>query len=483
MSFTESLGDIIARDRSGMLAVADHWERVRLGDIASVVNGFPFPSNSFTPDRGVPLLRIRDVRSDRTEAFFDGEVEEAYLVRAGELVVGMDGDFHAALWRGPRAALNQRVCKIVPDETLYSVKLLAYVLPGYLNAINQATSSITVKHLSSRTVGDIPLPIPPRKEQDRLVAAIEEHLSRLDAAVAGLKRVQAQLPRYRAAVLKTAVEGRLVAADDEIARAPKSYSEAAHMLLDGSPTPDATTRAAPTTPDGWSWTSIGELKRFSMYGPRFPSEAYADAGPLVLRTSDIGDGGRVNLATAPRVALAPDELKRYRLLPGDLLVTRTGSLGTVAIFDDETPAIAGAYLIQFRLAAPLETSRYVLRFLQSPDGQRQLVGGGAGVGRPNLNAPTIEAIKIPLPPLTEQRRILAEVDRRLSLANAVEHEVSAVVERARSQRQSILRHAFEGKLIPQDPNDEPASVLLERIRTTRAAAPIKPERPRRAQAR
>src|SRR5207245_349108 len=132
----------------------------------------------------------------------------AYFVKPGELVVGMDGDFNSARWRGEPALLNQRVCKITVDASRYSPRFLEYVLPAYLAAINAHTHSVTVKHLSSRTVGDIPVPFPPLDEQQRIVAEIEKQFTRLHAGVESLKRVQTALKRYRAIVLKAACEGR-----------------------------------------------------------------------------------------------------------------------------------------------------------------------------------------------------------------------------------------------------------------------------------
>src|SRR5262249_40208152 len=116
----------------------------------------------------------------------------------------------------------------------------------------------------------------------------------------------------------------------------------------------------------------GRSKSFSLYGPRFSSDDYASEGKLVLRTSDISPAGRVNVATAPKLKLSDAEFQKYRVDQGDLLVTRTGSLGTLAVFDDAVEAIPGAYLIQFRLRPPMITSWCVFYYLKSPAGQSQL---------------------------------------------------------------------------------------------------------------
>jgi len=345
------------------------------------------------------------------------------------------------------------------------------------------------------------LVIAPEAEQKRMVAEIERQLTRLDAAVAALKRVQANLKRFRASVLKAACEGRLVATEAELSRADgRDYETGAQLLArilkerrakweadqrakmqaagkppkddkwkskyQESAAPDIST--LPERPEGWVWTNLEQLKTFSLYGPRFSSDAYAPRGQFVLRTSDISEDGKVDLNGTPRLPLIPDEFAKYRVQQGDLLITRTGSLGTLAVFNDTVEAIPGAYLIQYRLAAPLVTSWYAFYTLKSPAGQKRLIAGGAGVGRPNLNAPTIDEIPLPLPPIVEQSRIVAEVERRLSIMEELKTIVNANLTRADRLRQSILKRAFEGKLVPQDPNDEPAGALLERIRAERA---------------
>jgi type I restriction enzyme S subunit len=289
------------------------------------------------------------------------------------------------------------------------------------------------------------LPLPPMQEQGRIVAEIEKQFTRLDAGVAALKRLHLHLRRYRASVLKAACEGRLLPTEGGLSGTGEPGPTATEYLRGHGIQPSPQTKAE-RLPSGWTWTSLADLKQFSMYGPRFSSDDYRAEGRLVLRTSDISESGKVNTATAPRLPLSDAEFLKYRVERGDLLITRTGSLGTLAVFDDDVDAIAGAYLIQYRLKVPHATSRYVFTFLKSPSGQAQLVRGGAGVGRPNLNAPTIEAISIPLPPPAEQQSILMTVEEKLSQADAVEAGVEASLARAARLRSTVLRAAFEGRL-------------------------------------
>lgn len=356
-------------------------------------------------------------------------------------------------------------------------------------------------------IGGYEVRLPPRPEQDRIVAEIEKQFTLLDAGVAALKRVQSNLKRYRAAVLRAACEGRLVPTEAELARRERrSYetgeqllarilqerrakweaNQLAKMVAAGKPPKDDSWKKKykepvppdisdlPPLPEGWVWTNLDQLKLFSIYGPRFSSNDYVNEGTVVLRTTDISEGGKVDLSSAPKLRLSAAEVEKYKLISGDLVFTRTGAtIGKTAIFNDEVEAIPGAYLIHFRLVIPAATAWYVYRFFQSVPGQERLLAGRLGIGQPNLNAPSIEAIPIPLPPVTEQQRILAAVDVHLPIVEQNAIQIFESCRRADRLRQAILKRAFEGKLVPQDPNDEPASMLLERIyaeRSTQASA-------------
>ena len=170
MALGISVKDIVETTNNPLLGIHPSWQRVMLGNVAKVVNGYAFKSNQFNNSKiGMPLLRIRDIESNDTEVYYDGEYDDAYIIRQGDLIIGMDGDFNCARWAGQNALLNQQVCKVELNSSSYNAKFLFYALPGYLKAINDHTSSVTVKHLSSRTVAEIPLPFPPLPEQERIV--------------------------------------------------------------------------------------------------------------------------------------------------------------------------------------------------------------------------------------------------------------------------------------------------------------------------
>jgi type I restriction enzyme, S subunit len=444
VSFTASLDEIVRANANGLLCAAAHWARVRLAEVASILNGFPFPSSSFTKDRGVPLLRIRDILGTSTEAYFDGFVGSEYLVHAGELVVGMDGDFNCGLWRGPVAALNQRVCKVSPDERFYDRRFLAYVLPGYLSAVNAETSSITVKHLSSRTVADIPLPLPPLAEQRRIVAAIEEHLSDLDAAVAALERVRANLKRYRAAVVEEAVAHR----------------------------------------DGAGWATMRDLiEDGPQNGLYLPKSAYG-VGTPILRIDDYQDWWSRGTAELRRVNADEATVEIYSLRVGDLVINRVNSpshLGKSLVIEDRhVPALFESNMMRLRLK-PEADPQFIALYLRSRSGRAALTANAKwAVNQASINQQDVLGTSVPLPALDAQQRIVAEVERLLGSASRTSVEVESQLRRAGRFRQAILRSAFEGKLVHQDPADEPASVLLDRIRTERAAVPTPDGRVTRA---
>jgi len=410
MALTVSLDDIVASG-SLLLAIKPHWLRVRLGDVGQVLNGYAFKAELFTREGGMPLIRIRDVGSAASETLYSGEFEERYVVNHGDLLVGMDGDFNCARWRGPRSLLNQRVCKITVDESLYLPRFLDYVLPGYLKAINDATSSITVKHLSSRTIQDIPLPLPPMGEQREIVAELEKQFSRLDEAVANLQRVKANLKRYKASVLKAAVEGRLV-----------------------------------ETEGGWRQSTLGD--EAAIIGGLTKNQKRNDL-PLKLPYLRVANvyANELRLDEIEYIGVAERELEKLLVRKGDLLVVEgNGSpdqIGRVALWNDSIPnCVHQNHLIKARFGETV-LPEWALIWMLSPVGRHEIEQVSASTsGLHTLSVGKVSRLPIGVPPKQEQARIVAEVDRHLSIIREVEAEVDTNLKRAQALRQATLSKAF-----------------------------------------
>jgi len=428
--------------------------------VATIINGFAFPSKHFKASKGFPLVRIRDVVDGQSDTLYDGPIPDGYWVQDGDLLVGMDGEFNCALWRGGKALLNQRVCKIVPDETRLRKQFLLYALPGYLKLINDYTSSVTVKHLSSRTLQQVPLPLPALDEQDRLIARIDALFAEIDEGEAALAEARAGVETYRKALLKAAVTGELTAewrrdnppqetgeqllqriladrrarwhADPKNAR--KKYIEPVGPDTDG----------LPELPEGWAWASVACVVEATTYGTSTKCDRNS-AGVPVLRMGNIQDG-RLDLGD---LKYAPESSGLPRLQAGEVLFNRTNSaelLGKSAVYDGD-PAICSyaSYLVGVRLA--YGEPHFFAAWLNSIFGKAWVAENKSQqVGQANLSAGKLMQMPLPVAPMEEQRVVVQRLNEALSRANDQLVDGPAIEGLSSTLRQSILAAAFRGEL-------------------------------------
>jgi type I restriction enzyme S subunit len=146
----------------------------KLGDLVEILSGFAFDSKRFGDSGDIPIARIRDVVTGRSSTFYRGEFEPQFVINDGDLLIGMDGEFNRARWQGGRALLNQRVCRIRPANGHLYEPYLFHFLPRALKAIEDVTPFATVKHLSTRSIRAIDMPLPQLSEQRRIAAILDK---------------------------------------------------------------------------------------------------------------------------------------------------------------------------------------------------------------------------------------------------------------------------------------------------------------------
>jgi type I restriction enzyme S subunit len=398
------------------------------------------------------------------------------------------------------------------DADIHSGFLHRWMLtPAFTELAAQRQGRTVLPKINREALSELPVPVGPFSEQRRIVAKIEELFSHLDAGVAALERVEANLKRYRASVLKAAVEGKLTehwrdenppteTGDELLQRIQverrKRWEEGqiAQFEAKGKTPPKdwkekyrepvaPDTSGLPELPAGWCWGSLEAITdpvRVICYGILMPKEHVPD-GILYVKVRDMRLD-QIDVATlqrtSPRIAA---KYARASLKRGDILLSIRGTYGRVAAVPIE---LDGGNITQdtARLAVHSAINReYVAVFLRSSLAQNYFKRVARGVAVKGVNIAEVRTCPVAIPPQSEQTRIVAVSEQ----ASAPTQLLSGLLKGQKSAshlRQSILSRAFSGRLVAQDPTDEPASVLLDRIRAARAeGAKPKPKSRKRLQ--
>ena len=448
----------------------------RLGEVADVVAGVGFPKDmQGREDAEVPVFKVGDIsaawtngqrllRSSRNYLTVDEAASLGRLVPAGSTVFAKIGE---ALRLNRRAVLAQpslvdnNVMGLVPRPDVLSPMYLFYFMQTVdLGKLSRATA---VPSIRKSDVVDILVPVSTIAQQAVIVAEIEKQFSRLDEAVANLKRVKANLKRYKAAVLKAAVEGRLVPTEAELARrAGRSYETGDQLLqriLDEwrrrwngkgkyrePASLDDTDR--PTLPEGWAWARLDAVAAIKggITVDKKRQDPTARSVPY-LRVANV-QRGYLDLAEVKLIEAAAADIAELRLVPGDVLFNEGGDrdkLGRGWIWEGQLPeCIHQNHVFRARLHSD-ELSGKLISWWGNTFGKDYFLREGKQTTNlASINITKLAAFPVPLLPLAEQYRIVAEVDRRLSLVREVEAEVDTNLRRAERLRQATLQEAFAG---------------------------------------
>jgi type I restriction enzyme, S subunit len=433
------------------------WTEATLADLARVVDpnpkhrnpkyvpiGFPFISTAeFTEPDGI-TLDTRNRVSEQTVR----EQEERCGFTDSSVVFARKGTIGKTRFvpEGHRFALLDSLCVINAGPAALPAYLrYAIAAPATQSRIAKSARGVALRQLSVGAVRDIVLPVAPLAQQRRIVAKLDSALPRLDTCCRRLDRVSGTLKSFRRSVLAAAMSG-------ELTREWRDERGAVHE---------------------WPTVPLGKLLADVRYGTAKKCRYEPRAAP-VLRIPNVADG-IISHDDIKYAEFEDAERAKLELIPGDVLVIRSnGSLGLVGrpavVTEREAGFLYAGYLIRLRLDPSRARPGFVARYLESP-GCRSVIERAARstTGVNNLNAEEIRRLVIPVPPLPEQDEIIRRTQELLGQADQGERRVARAVAALERVVSSVLRKAFRGELVPQDPNDEPASVMLERIRTQRPA--------------
>ena len=474
------------------------WTSTRIGDVAKVSAGNAAPQGkSFFQAEGVPFIRVQDL-GRLTDDWYIGDSKDHVTdqaVRSSRLAIVPKG---AVLFTksGMSTLLNQRAIlsrdSFVVSHIGYAVTSQALTSEWLFLALKQIdfrslAQATTLPSLGLAKVKEIAIPLPPLAEQKRIVKKTTDSLTKLFAARSSLRRVPPLIKQFRQSILTKAFRGELTERDsggetakellekigqnrrkkweEELKAKGKHHRNFEHEELGVFDTSEPY-----NLPDNWTWTTVGAIETFIGSGitPLGGQNVYVSDGIPFIRSQNVYPEG---LHLEDIVYITPRmhaEMRRSHVRAGDVLLNITGaSIGRSTYAPDSLgEANVNQHVCIIRTGWWIVPA-YLSNFLNSPIGQDQIFATESGVTREGLNYAQLRRLKVPLAPLGIQKRVAERIADVLNQINRVSKAVLEATIEAASLERSVLRDAFQGRLVSQDPNDEPASVLLERTRANR----------------
>jgi len=431
------------------------WIEIEIGMMSEIQNGYAFKSKNYTTS-GYRIIRIGNVQRgfilDKDPKFYPksevSQVEE-FILNENDILISLTGNVGRVGRIKSKmlpALLNQRVGRFELKESTNICDNYFFV---FLNSklfekqVIKSAKGVAQLNTSSKKIKKINFPFPPLPEQKAIVAKIEQLFSDLDNGIANLKKVQEQLKIYRQAVLKKAFEGELT----------KEWREAQNMKSEQK--------------SFKSLSEIGEILTGNTPSKKI-TDFYSSKDYPFYKPTDLNAGNNV---TNSIDGLSELGFQNGRIAPANsILVTCIGAtIGKTGLIKKE-----GCFNQQINAIVPFKenNSRYIFYQAISVAFQNQIKANASATTLPILNKGKFSNLAMIMFPFQEQTQIVQEIESRLSVCNNVEANIKSALEKAESLRQSILKKAFEGKLLTEaelqdvknDPEWEPAEKLLERIK-------------------
>ena len=408
-----------------MHSIPKEWRWVKLGEVCHTTSGGTPSRREIKYYNGtIPWVKSgeldRGVITDTEEKISEEAIKNssAKIFPKGTLLIALYGATIGKLaFLGVDAATNQAICGIYQNEKISSSFLYNYLFYKKRKLVGQGIGGAQ-PNISQTILKDLDIPLPPNPTQQAIVSKIEELFSELDKGLENLYLAQQQLRTYRQAVLKWAFEGRLTNNNVKEGELPKD----------------------------WKKVKLKEVSDSIQYGYT-ESSSKEPIGPKFLRITDIQEN-KVEWDEVPYCKIEKENVRKYLLKEGDLVFARTGAtVGKSFLIKGEIPeAVFASYLIRVRVNKEIN-EKYLSHFFHSPNYWSQITEGQVGIGQPNVNGTKLGQLDLVLVPINEQDKIVQEIESRLSVADKMEESITQSLQQAEALRQSILKKAFEGRLL------------------------------------
>ena len=468
------------------------WATTTLGEVCSKPQyGW---TSAATKAGGIKYVRTTDISGGKIDwesvpycAHMPDDLKK-YRLRENDILVSRAGS----------VGVSYRVAE-APDDAVFASYLIRFksldsIEPKYIElflksdnywrSISEFSAGIAVSNVNASKLASLELPLAPLGEQRRIVGKLEKLLGKVDACQQRLTKIPVLLKRFRQSVLAAACSGRLTAdwrETENVTESAKEFLEEVRKLRLKAwsakrigkpnrkyPEPDSIDSSdLPGIPDSWQWASADAICSQVTDGEHI-QPPYQSKGHPMLSAKHVRDG----YVTLEGAGLISDSdfkkaLDRCQPVNGDILIVSVGATtGRSAIVENCRPfAIVRSVL----LLKPLMSAKFLFRCLQSPWCFRWMTQASGASAQPHLYIKDTKRMPVPIPPLAEQQEIVRRVEALFALADQIEARYVRGKAHVEKLTQSILGKAFRGELVPQDPNDEPASALLERTKREKAA--------------
>ena len=383
-------------------------KKVKLDNYVDILSGFAFKSSQFNDNkRGLPIVRIRNVKPAFSETYYDGEFNEKFLLNNGDILIGMDGEFNCEKWQGGKALLNQRVCRIKSISDFLDDQYLFYYLSPVLKIIEGKSNFVTVKHLSVKQIQEIKIPLPPIASQRR----IANILDKADEIIRKRKEAIALTEQLQKSIF---------------------------LDMFGDPV---------INPKGWEKVKLAKISNIQG-GLQVTKKR--ESNPIEVPYLRVANAYRdsLNLNQIKTIFVTQQELNKTSLKKGDILIVEghgnKTEIGRSCVWDDSiSNCVHQNHLIRVRVDDNIAESIYVSNFLNSIGGRSQLIKlGKTTSGLNTINTSNVKGIEILLPPIKIQKKYIT-----------IQETIFQYIQKLNQQQKesenlfnSLLQKAFKGEL-------------------------------------